>query len=627
MERFRLISGARSDSNVVINSLDKFIFHRNGVVRGSTRYRCSRYLTRRCTASLICNEQGIFSPSGFHNHENDEVLIIKFEFMDWCRKQAANTNIPLHTIYMSALRRFPGRPPVQFVAIRSTVYRARQQNVPVNPSNAQHFADLINSNQRYRYVCHLGLAQNYRLNDQIKRLVKMAIAIALLHPNDALFSLNRCIAELRNYANEVNDAIDAETRVRVHQFVQYIRSFWMERIGPQRFCVNMDTNRTNNQMEANHRSFNDHVGNPHPNPWYFLDRLQEFGQEAEYRYLALRDGTPVRDRRRQEYTTRDREIRTLQTNLQNGRINIREFLMAAAYRFEPVEVVFPEHNAEELIRPLDEVRAAFEALLHVPQVVVEAPDAGVPADELVEIEVILGAENQMEIAAVVDPVAAVARGRGRGRPPEQIRDGNDQLAVVDPVADNRRERGRPRGRPARARQAVEGAVLEGAVIVDPGAVRNERRGAERGRRYTRHIAPVDPNLEAEDSTEEDGDNRVQRFFVAQQANFLNRRANVMARFHEQRQLRQLEVVQQLGELDEDLPLADVVQQQENLPQQYPDVNHDGQCPVSLFRMQNTILNCGHILCPVCHSPFNNHRPLHPNRVNVANNLLEPGNQQ
>ncbi|KZS05305.1 Uncharacterized protein APZ42_031554 [Daphnia magna] len=73
MERFRLISGALSDSHIVIDSLGKYIFHRNGVVYGST----SRYLTRRCTANLICNEQSIFSPSGFHNRE-DHVLISKF---------------------------------------------------------------------------------------------------------------------------------------------------------------------------------------------------------------------------------------------------------------------------------------------------------------------------------------------------------------------------------------------------------------------------------------------------------------------------------------------------------------------------------------------------------------------
>ncbi|KAK4027857.1 hypothetical protein OUZ56_016998 [Daphnia magna] len=258
------------------------------------------------------------------------------------------------------------------------------------------------------YACYLGIAQAYRTNEQIKRLVKMAIAFALLPSNEAWNGYDMIAKipsisnykELRRYVNKITRATDAECRVRVNQFVQYIRSFWMEQIGPERFCVNMDNNRTNNQMEANHRSFNDHVGNPHPNPGY----------------LALRDGTPVRDRRRREYITRDREIRTLQIDQQNGRITIREFLIAAAFRFKPVEIEFQEQNAEEFNRPLDEVHAAFEALLHNPHAVINTPDVGVQEDQMVEIEVVLAAENQLEIAAFEDPVANVSTGRGRGRP-------------------------------------------------------------------------------------------------------------------------------------------------------------------------------------------------------------------
>lgn len=68
-------------------------------------------------------------------------------------------------------------------------------------------------------------------------------------------------------------------------------------------------------------------------------------------YLALREVAPVRDRRRQEYVIRDREIRALQIDLQNGRITTREFLMAAAFHLETVEIEFRERNAEELNRP------------------------------------------------------------------------------------------------------------------------------------------------------------------------------------------------------------------------------------------------------------------------------------
>lgn len=55
----------------------------------------------------------------------------------------------------------------------------------------------------------------------------------------------------------------------------------------------------------------------------------------------------------------------MRLNQQNGCITIREFLMAAAYQFEPVEVEFQDHNAEELNCSLVKVRVAFEAFLYV----------------------------------------------------------------------------------------------------------------------------------------------------------------------------------------------------------------------------------------------------------------------
>ncbi len=98
----------------------------------------------------------------------------------------------------------------------------------------------------------------------------------------------------------------------------------------------------------------------------FLDRLQEWAINAVYTYLAARDGVPVRDRRRMEYVIRDREIRAIQNNFQNGRITIREFLMTAAHHFHPVEDQDVEQDFEVINRPLNEVRLAFEVLLEIP---------------------------------------------------------------------------------------------------------------------------------------------------------------------------------------------------------------------------------------------------------------------
>lgn len=68
----------------------------------------------------------------------------------------------------------------------------------------------------------------------------------------------------------------AQSRVQLVQFVAYVRNFWLERIGPERFCVYRDANRTNNFLEAQHRLFNSIVGEPHPSAWMFLGKLVKY---------------------------------------------------------------------------------------------------------------------------------------------------------------------------------------------------------------------------------------------------------------------------------------------------------------------------------------------------------------
>jgi hypothetical protein len=71
---------------------------------------------------------------------------------------------------------------------------------------------------------------------------------------------------------ELPDNVGPETRVQLTQFLAYVRSFWLGRIGPDRFCVYNDANRTNNLLEAQHRLFNAIVGLAHPAPWLFLGK-------------------------------------------------------------------------------------------------------------------------------------------------------------------------------------------------------------------------------------------------------------------------------------------------------------------------------------------------------------------
>ena len=74
----------------------------------------------------------------------------------------------------------------------------------------------------------------------------------------------------------------------------------------------------------------------------------------------------MRYARRAQYIAQNREIRAFQENLQQGWITIREFLIAAAFHFEPAEEVFPIEELVELVLLVNEPRAAFHAVLEIP---------------------------------------------------------------------------------------------------------------------------------------------------------------------------------------------------------------------------------------------------------------------
>ncbi|EFX78671.1 hypothetical protein DAPPUDRAFT_105110 [Daphnia pulex] len=151
-----------------------------------------------------------------------------------------------------------------------------------------------------------------------------------------------------------------------------------ERIGPDRFCVYKDANRTNNLLEAQHRLFNAIVGLAHSAPWLFLEKLQEFGMLAVYDYLAVSAGRPVRATMRRQLVIRNR--------------------------------------IEDYYLPMEEARAAFEVLLFVGVLPGEHDDRGENDDGLeppendpaVNLVDAAAGENPVDAAAGENPVDAAA---------------------------------------------------------------------------------------------------------------------------------------------------------------------------------------------------------------------------
>lgn len=63
-----------------------------------------------------------------------------------------------------------------------------------------------------------------------------------------------------------------QIRVALAQFMAYFRSFWLEVVGPDRFCVFDAARRTNNDIESWHRIVNMIMGGAHLNFWEFIGK-------------------------------------------------------------------------------------------------------------------------------------------------------------------------------------------------------------------------------------------------------------------------------------------------------------------------------------------------------------------
>jgi hypothetical protein len=98
----------------------------------------------------------------------------------------------------------------------------------------------------------------------------MAIALPLL-PSTVVWEGFDVIVD---YYENLPADFGRETKTKLTQFLEYVRSFRLERIGPERFCVYKDLNRTNNVVEVQNRILNALVGVTHPTQWIFLGKYQ-----------------------------------------------------------------------------------------------------------------------------------------------------------------------------------------------------------------------------------------------------------------------------------------------------------------------------------------------------------------
>ena len=69
------------------------------------RYRCFRYISDFCRASLHAVDRNNYEESGVHSHPNDFPEIHRLQFENWCKEQAKHTPLPLYAIFLQAVER------------------------------------------------------------------------------------------------------------------------------------------------------------------------------------------------------------------------------------------------------------------------------------------------------------------------------------------------------------------------------------------------------------------------------------------------------------------------------------------------------------------------------------------
>lgn len=106
------------------------------------------------------------------------------------------------------------------------------------------------------YAVGLGLRQPYIDIPGVHRVIRMAIALTLLPPNLMMEGF-QVISE---YNTRTNVDLPQPTSAALQIFLQYIREFWLNRIGPERFSVYNEPRRTNNDMESFHHRLNQAFG-------------------------------------------------------------------------------------------------------------------------------------------------------------------------------------------------------------------------------------------------------------------------------------------------------------------------------------------------------------------------------
>lgn len=395
-----------------------------------------------------------------------------------------------------------------------------------------------------RNVRSLGLHAVVRDNDNARRILRLSMSIPLVPPNRIQEALNAIIVEARRLFlfNEFEG------------FFNYIRTTWIDVIGPEVLSVFGVRHRTNNAAESHHRNLNSRLVR-RPNIWRFLELMSETEDTAWRDLGRLEQGFAPSRVRRVTSLLNDARVRSCSRQLLNNEMDLLHFMSTVSWHLDPTmremlverEVQNRPPSPERSALPVPQQDADNNMCPSLQELDNVALPPGRPGSQLQELDEADRFLDLMESNAEnVPPARGRNRGRGRGR---------------GRVASNR-GRGTGRGRGRNQQPVVSGSSGSTASSVIPPLSAG-----------TSTTAPVPANTASS----------TQPSLISQNVQHLVNRTNSFLR----------------SELPGSVQMRDEFSDSEDVPEdEHPDVRPWRECIICYTRVGHyCILGCGAF--PVC----------------------------
>ncbi len=190
-----------------------------------------------------------------------------------------------------------------------------------------HFSQAI-----WRKVQKVSLASTYRENEKFRTFIRKVMSLAYL-PADKIQATTDVLFQ------ETFESLPLSKQQQIGQFKQYVRRFWLTKVGVEKLSVFSFSRATNNDSENFHGRLKTIVKTHHPNFWVFLYHIQNIFTDALNDMQRLENGLAITRKSRTKFVRNSQRRAVLKEKLTNQLITPIQYVSAISFTFDPASIV------------------------------------------------------------------------------------------------------------------------------------------------------------------------------------------------------------------------------------------------------------------------------------------------